>query len=173
MVGVGVRQTWRGLWLAFNRHGEVLDAFIANKRNKEGKKFGFVRTSNKAYANRMIERLNNFRLFGSKITTSLARFQTRHSYWRRVSSGTRFDKQMRVVATNKEAKDRVNIPTTENKEVTQGMGGMTENKEKRRRRIYGHVESETLWKLKNCLVGETANVCSIESIHARLQMKNG
>ncbi|KAL4377967.1 hypothetical protein GQ457_02G032030 [Hibiscus cannabinus] len=75
---------------------------------------------------------------------------------------------MRVVATNKEAKDRVNIPTTENKEVTQGMGGMTENKEKRRRRIYGHVESETLWKLKNCLVGETANVCSIESVHARL-----
>ncbi|KAK8633240.1 hypothetical protein V6N13_014088 [Hibiscus sabdariffa] len=150
------------------RHGEVIDAFIANKRNKEGKKFGFVRTSNKADANRMIERLNNFRLFGSKITVSLARFQTRHSYWRRVSSGTRFDKQVIDVATNKEAKDRVNIPTSEKKEESQGMGGTTENNEKRRRRIYGHVESETLWKLKNCLVGETTNVCSVESVRARL-----
>ncbi|KAK8682043.1 hypothetical protein V6N13_054440 [Hibiscus sabdariffa] len=158
----------KGLWLEFGRHGEVLDAFIANKRNKEGKKFGFVRTSNKADANRMIERLNNFRLFGSKITVSLARFQTRHSYWRRVSLGTRFDKQVIDVATNKEAKDRVNIPTYEKKEEPQGMGGTTENNEKRRRRIYGLVESESLWKLKNCLVGETANVCSVESIRARL-----
>ncbi|KAK8694817.1 hypothetical protein V6N13_072361 [Hibiscus sabdariffa] len=140
---IGENLHWKGLWLAFGRHGEVLDAFIANKRNKEGKKFGFVRTSNKADANRMIERLNNFHLFGSKITVI-------------------------DVATNKEAKDRVNIPTSEKKEEPQGMGGTTENNEKRRRRIYGHVESESLWKLKNCLVGETANVCSVESIRARL-----
>ncbi|KAL4291447.1 hypothetical protein GQ457_14G021050 [Hibiscus cannabinus] len=158
---------WKGLWLAFDRHGEVLDAFIANKRNKEGKKFGFVRTSSKADANRMVERLNNFCLFGNKITVSLARFQTRQSYWRRVRPRTRNDNQMRENGTNKEAEGRFSSPETEKKEVRQGMCGMNENKEKRRR-IYGHVESETLWKLKNCLVGETATVCSIESVRSRL-----
>ncbi|KAK8576450.1 hypothetical protein V6N13_032372 [Hibiscus sabdariffa] len=107
---------WKGLWLAFSRHGEVLDAFIANKRNKEGKKFGFVRTSSKADANRMVERMNNFRLFGSKTIVSLARFQTRQSFWRRVRSRTRNDNQMRENVTNKEAGGRISSPETEKKE---------------------------------------------------------
>ncbi|KAK8697187.1 hypothetical protein V6N13_113339 [Hibiscus sabdariffa] len=74
---------------------------------------------------------------------------------------------MRENVTNKEAGGRISSPKTEKKEVRQGMCGMNENKEKRRRRIYGHVESETLWKLKNCLVGEMATVCSIESVRSR------
>ncbi|KAK8563182.1 hypothetical protein V6N12_011237 [Hibiscus sabdariffa] len=120
--GIAERLHWKGLWLLFSRHGEVFDAYIANKRNMEGKKFGFARTSNKADAdaNRMIERLNNFRLFGSKITVSLARFQTRQSYWRRVFLGTRNDKQMKDNAINKEAKDRISSPETEKKEGNDG-----------------------------------------------------
>ncbi|KAK8573650.1 hypothetical protein V6N13_009738 [Hibiscus sabdariffa] len=35
-------------------------------------------------------------------------------------------------------------------------------------RVLGHVEVEDLWKLKRCLVGEMANVCSVESISRRL-----
>ncbi|KAK8609399.1 hypothetical protein V6N13_061848 [Hibiscus sabdariffa] len=164
---------WKGLWLAFGRHGEVLDAFIANKRNKEDRKFGFIRTSNKIDANRMIERLNNFRLFGSKITVSLARFQTRKSYWRRVYSDLGDDKQMKGKAINEDVKGRRNSPEMEKIEgnvekAPQDTGGMNENIEKSKKRLYGHVESVTLWKLKNCLVGETSTVCSIESVRSRL-----
>ncbi|KAK8712234.1 hypothetical protein V6N13_147476 [Hibiscus sabdariffa] len=164
---------WKGLWLAFGRHGEVLDAFIANKRNKEGRKFGFVRTSNETDANRMIERLNNFQLFGSKITVSLQRFQTRQSYWRRVHSGSEYDMHMKGNIGNKEVKGRTSNPETEKKEkddekITQDKVEIHVKKQKRRMRIYGHVESESLWKLKNYLIGETSTVCSIESVRTRL-----
>ncbi|KAK8604732.1 hypothetical protein V6N13_099663 [Hibiscus sabdariffa] len=74
---------WQGLWFAFGRHGDIVDAFIATKKSKDGKRFGFVRVKNWGDANRIIERLNNSRLFGSMISVSLARFKTRQMYWRK------------------------------------------------------------------------------------------
>ncbi|KAK8663537.1 hypothetical protein V6N13_083353 [Hibiscus sabdariffa] len=64
----------------------------------------------------MIERLNNFQLFGSKITVSLARFQTRQSYWRRVHSRSEYDMHMKGNIGNKEVKGRTSNPKAEKKE---------------------------------------------------------
>ncbi|KAK8665388.1 hypothetical protein V6N13_005557 [Hibiscus sabdariffa] len=166
----------KGLWFAFGRHGEVLDAFIADKRNKEGRKFGFIRTSNNSDANRMIERLNNFYLFGSKITVSVARHQSRKSYWRRVHSGTGNDTHRKDNIGNEGVKGSTRRPDVDLKEnveekLKQDEARRYEKKELKelsRSRIYGHVETEALWKLKNCLIGEMTTVCSIESIRNRL-----
>ncbi|GMI67050.1 hypothetical protein HRI_000374300 [Hibiscus trionum] len=79
---------WQGLWFAFGRYGDVVDAFIARKRNGRGRRFGFVRFGNKFEAVRAIKRLNGFVLFGSKIRVSMARFKPRQSYWRRVRSSS-------------------------------------------------------------------------------------
>ncbi|KAK8649255.1 hypothetical protein V6N13_129988 [Hibiscus sabdariffa] len=54
------RLHWSGLRQAFGRHGDVVESFILKKLDREGKRFGFVRFSNKQDANRAIERLNGF-----------------------------------------------------------------------------------------------------------------
>ncbi|KAK8701943.1 hypothetical protein V6N13_020318 [Hibiscus sabdariffa] len=77
----------QGLWFAFARHGDVVDAFISTKRNIKGRRFDFVRFSKKTDADRAIERLNGFKLFGSKITVSVAKYNTRVAYWRRIRTG--------------------------------------------------------------------------------------
>ncbi|KAK8671541.1 hypothetical protein V6N13_038135 [Hibiscus sabdariffa] len=40
------RLHWQGLWFAFARHGEVIDAFIPEKKSKKGIRYGFVRFVN-------------------------------------------------------------------------------------------------------------------------------
>ncbi|KAL4388115.1 hypothetical protein GQ457_09G030790 [Hibiscus cannabinus] len=63
---------WKGLWFSFARHGEVVDAYIARKLSRGGKRFGFVRMSSMAEAERAIERLHDFSLYGSKLSVKLA-----------------------------------------------------------------------------------------------------
>ncbi|KAK8577113.1 hypothetical protein V6N13_122108 [Hibiscus sabdariffa] len=53
---------WQGLWFAFGRHGDAVDAFIPRKRNARGQRFGFVRYGKKIDAERATERLNGFLL---------------------------------------------------------------------------------------------------------------
>ncbi|KAL4378088.1 hypothetical protein GQ457_02G040230 [Hibiscus cannabinus] len=74
---------WSGLRQTFGRHGDLVDSFNANKMNSKGHRFGFVRFSNKRDAFRALERLNGFRLYGSKLTVSMARYNSRTLYWRR------------------------------------------------------------------------------------------
>ncbi|KAA3486322.1 serine/arginine-rich splicing factor SC35-like [Gossypium australe] len=57
---------WKGLWVLFRFHGNVLDAFIPVKRNMEGKRFGFVRFANLEDAKRAISRLDGFVILGKK-----------------------------------------------------------------------------------------------------------
>ncbi|KAK8675804.1 hypothetical protein V6N13_033867 [Hibiscus sabdariffa] len=121
----------------------------------------------------MIERLNNFHLFGSKITLSVARHQPRKSYWRRVHSGTGSDTHSKDNTGNEGVKcssRRLDAVLKENVEEKPKQDEVRryEKKESSRSRIYGHIETEALWKLKNCLIGEMATICSIESIRNRL-----
>ncbi|KAL4360988.1 hypothetical protein GQ457_04G018550 [Hibiscus cannabinus] len=48
------RLHWQGLWFAFARHGEVVDAFILLNKNRSGSRFEFVRFSNLENAQRAI-----------------------------------------------------------------------------------------------------------------------
>ncbi|KAH1033476.1 hypothetical protein J1N35_045650 [Gossypium stocksii] len=58
---------WKGLWVLFSFHGNVVDAFIPTKRSNEGKRFGFVRFTKLEDAQREISRLDGFVMLGKKI----------------------------------------------------------------------------------------------------------
>ncbi|KAL4354811.1 hypothetical protein GQ457_06G000960 [Hibiscus cannabinus] len=75
---------WQGLWHAFARHVNVVDAFIARKLSRGGRRYGFVRFEMKADAWRAIERLNGFSLFGQRISVTLAHNNSRTQYWKKV-----------------------------------------------------------------------------------------
>ncbi|GMJ10120.1 hypothetical protein HRI_004681200 [Hibiscus trionum] len=75
---------WQGLWHASRRHVDVSDAFIARKRDERGRRFGFVRFGKRIDAERAIERLNGFVLYGSRIRVSMAGFKPRQAFWRKV-----------------------------------------------------------------------------------------
>ncbi|KAL4342271.1 hypothetical protein GQ457_08G027490 [Hibiscus cannabinus] len=149
---------WKGLWTAFGHHGDVIDAFIPKKRSKSGKRFGFVRYATKDDAFRAISRLNGFILFGSRILVNLARFRTRTYFWRKVEPS-----KCRPNQTSKKAPQRnESLEESTSRESTLGL-------EKKVIRVEGFVEEEALTKLKKCVVGTMATVCSIKSVEDRLQ----
>ncbi|KAK8613353.1 hypothetical protein V6N13_101118 [Hibiscus sabdariffa] len=78
------RMHWQGLWASFAHHGDVVDSFILVKRSRDGNKFGFVRYSRLADAQRAISRLGLFTLFGSRISVGLAKYKVRNKYWKKV-----------------------------------------------------------------------------------------
>ncbi|KAK8707429.1 hypothetical protein V6N13_058490 [Hibiscus sabdariffa] len=78
---------WSGLRQAFGRHGDIVDSYIAKKVNREGKRFGFVRYSNRIDINRAIERLDGFKLYGYRLSVSFAKFKTITSFWRKKKIG--------------------------------------------------------------------------------------
>ncbi|KAK8612255.1 hypothetical protein V6N13_092374 [Hibiscus sabdariffa] len=73
-----------GLSQAHKGHGDVMDAFIARKISRGGKRSGFVRYARMSDAERAVERLNGFALYGTKIFVTFAKFKTRQSFWRKV-----------------------------------------------------------------------------------------
>ncbi|KAK8674567.1 hypothetical protein V6N13_032676 [Hibiscus sabdariffa] len=75
---------WKGLWFSFARHGDVVNVYIARKRSRGGKRFGFVRMKNQEEAERVIQRLHGFTLYGSKLSVKRAR----NNYgWERMAAG--------------------------------------------------------------------------------------
>ncbi|KAL4364359.1 hypothetical protein GQ457_04G020670 [Hibiscus cannabinus] len=51
---------WTRLRQTFGRHGDLVDAYVANKKDKQGRRYGFVRFSNQRDADRAMERINRF-----------------------------------------------------------------------------------------------------------------
>ncbi|KAE8690044.1 hypothetical protein F3Y22_tig00110929pilonHSYRG00033 [Hibiscus syriacus] len=78
---------WKRLGALFCSHGHVLDAFIPNKRNSKGVRFGFIRFASIEEARRAISKMNGSHIDGRKIGVSFAKFKPRHSYWRKSSTG--------------------------------------------------------------------------------------
>ncbi|KAL4379101.1 hypothetical protein GQ457_02G022160 [Hibiscus cannabinus] len=66
------RLHWQGLWKYFDRHGEVLDVFVPTKRTVDGARFGLVRMGSRDDALRVIEGLDGFVLYGSRVKVSFA-----------------------------------------------------------------------------------------------------
>ncbi|MBA0696832.1 hypothetical protein Goari_003356, partial [Gossypium aridum] len=66
VLNIPLSMHWKGLWVMFRFHGEVLVAFIRAKRSKEGKRFGFVRFSNMTDARRAITKFKGRRQIWKK-----------------------------------------------------------------------------------------------------------
>ncbi|KAK8475368.1 hypothetical protein V6N13_019904 [Hibiscus sabdariffa] len=100
MAAVGSRCTLNCFWVEDALgHDDLLDAYVANKKDKQGQRFGFVRFSNQRDADRAIERLNGFHLYGFKVRVTVARFNARTTYWRRKKG---IPKQARQRGVNQE-----------------------------------------------------------------------
>ncbi|KAE8694755.1 receptor-like protein kinase-like [Hibiscus syriacus] len=78
---------WKRFESLFCSHGRVLDAFIPNKRNSKGVRFGFISFASIEEARRAISKMNGYHIDGSKIGVSFAKFKPRHSYWKKSSTG--------------------------------------------------------------------------------------
>ncbi|KAE8704984.1 hypothetical protein F3Y22_tig00110430pilonHSYRG00080 [Hibiscus syriacus] len=78
---------WKRLGALVCSHGRVLDAFIPNKRNSKGFRFGFIRFASIEEARISISKMNGSRIDGRKIGISFTKFKPRHSYWRKSSTG--------------------------------------------------------------------------------------
>ncbi|KAL4366938.1 hypothetical protein GQ457_05G003470 [Hibiscus cannabinus] len=161
------RLHWQGLWFAFGRHGEVTDAFIPRKRNRRGTRFGFVRFTNKRDADRALERLNGSNLFGSIIHVGYALFNDRTSRWRndRPSSSRPITKGS--FAVRSETNEPFSEPAKDEFPI-KGKTGEANLQKARLSRIQGHVEEETLAKLKKNVIGLMATDCSMEEVMRRL-----
>ncbi|KAK8674991.1 hypothetical protein V6N13_033065 [Hibiscus sabdariffa] len=146
---------WKGLWFTFARHADIDSVYIAKKLSRGGKKFGFVRMKNRVDADRVIERLHGFRLYGKVLTIKMAnvfKAEGKSVAGKKSASSTEFGTGYNKVRETGEA-NNVDIQQPTNL---------------KRRCITGHVENEDLWKMRRCLVGETSTVCSVNSILDRL-----
>ncbi|XP_039019160.1 serine/arginine-rich splicing factor SC35-like [Hibiscus syriacus] len=77
----------KGLWLLFDKYGEVVDSFIPNKKSKGGSRFGFVRFTCLKDARKAINYVDRSRIRGNEVRVFLARFQPRVAFWRKKFSG--------------------------------------------------------------------------------------
>ncbi|KAK8632986.1 hypothetical protein V6N13_013841 [Hibiscus sabdariffa] len=116
----------------------------------------------KVDANRAIERLHGFILYGWKLSVQVARNKF-------VRKGNQADIQQTNMAElsrkgiddqQKGYKVKAKIEKKIPAEIDFERGNI--------KRITGHMEDEELWKLRRCLVGEMETVCSVSSIHNRL-----
>ncbi|KAL4367637.1 hypothetical protein GQ457_05G034840 [Hibiscus cannabinus] len=151
---------WKGLWFAFARHGEVVNVYIARKRSRWGKRFGFVRMKNLEEADRVTQRLNGATLYGSRLVVKIARDNDGQGWKRNTTCRSQFTEYKKTgIGLDDEAivqkvRTRVSIEEDIGKEKF--------------KRIIGYVENEDLWNLRRCLVGVMDMVCSVSSIHSRL-----
>ncbi|KAL4281706.1 hypothetical protein GQ457_03G003410 [Hibiscus cannabinus] len=121
----------------------LVDAFIAKKRNRRGKRFGFVRFGKKLDAERAIERLNGWILFGSKIRVSMARFKPRQEFWRGANKKGDSNENVKVDNAGEEVDRKEKCRLFPEKK-----GECSSKYSVKYKRITGIVETEDLLKFK-------------------------
>ncbi|KAL4379166.1 hypothetical protein GQ457_02G027130 [Hibiscus cannabinus] len=146
VANIAPKLHWQGLWAAFAHHGEVVDTFIPMKRSRDGLRFGFVRFSNKGDALRAIVRLDDFVLFGSRISVSLARFNARSHYWRKAPSKN-------LISEQNDSCNPVR-QETQDKQLVEGI-----------------IDTGVIEKLKTSIIGTTKVVMEPEKLIELLENK--
>ncbi|KAK8713705.1 hypothetical protein V6N13_148916 [Hibiscus sabdariffa] len=131
------------------KNGDVVDSYIASKLDNKGRRFGFLRYSNRNDAVRALERLNGCNLYGARIAVSFAKFNSRSSFWRKKKNKSGYHEDF-------ESKGK------------QGLGDSNKDSKLQVKRVVGHVEDESLWKLSKCLIGIMATDCNSENVMDRL-----
>ncbi|KAE8699498.1 hypothetical protein F3Y22_tig00110577pilonHSYRG00033 [Hibiscus syriacus] len=132
---------WKRFGSLFCSHGQVLDAFIPNKRNSKGVRFGFIRFASIEEARRVTSKMNGSYIDGSKIGVFLAKFKPRHSYWRKSSTG---------VLRKSEIED---------------------DSSKNHYKVEGVIDEEKLQVLSNCLVGWCKDFIKIGHLARQMHAK--
>ncbi|KAK8535526.1 hypothetical protein V6N12_057042 [Hibiscus sabdariffa] len=141
---------WCGLRQAFRRHGDLVDAYIAKKLDRQGKLFGFVRYSKMRDARRAMESFNGFKIFGFRLVVFLTRYNARTSYWKKQKVVPQSLNQRRA-----EGIEEKNVAIESHKLEEAGKVAVNGNNGGCKK-ISGFVDNETLWMLGKCLVGTMA-----------------
>ncbi|KAK8647955.1 hypothetical protein V6N13_121679 [Hibiscus sabdariffa] len=119
--------------------------YIARRKSRGGKRFGFVRMINLEEADRVTQRLNGATLYGSRLVVKIARDKQGRS-WKRNPTGKSHSTEYKKTGIGMEDEAVVQkVRTRVSTEVDIGKENF--------KRIIGHVENEDLWNLKRCLVG--------------------
>ncbi|KAE8702505.1 hypothetical protein F3Y22_tig00110482pilonHSYRG00200 [Hibiscus syriacus] len=132
---------WKRLESLFSTYGHVIDAFIPNKKNSKGGRFGFIRFATIEEARKAISSMNGVHIYDSRIRVSLAKYKPRQSYWRKSSK------------------------------VVQRKSGMEEIPRIKHCEVEGVVDEEKLHVLSNCLVGWCKNFIKIGNLANQIQAK--
>ncbi|KAE8675328.1 hypothetical protein F3Y22_tig00111678pilonHSYRG00090 [Hibiscus syriacus] len=132
---------WKRFGFLFRCHGRVLDAFIPNKRNSKGVRFGFIRFATFDEARRAISKMNGSHIDGSKIGVYFAKLKPRQSFWRKSSTG--------VLRKS----------------------GMEDVSRKNHYKVKSVIDEEKLQVLSNCLVGWCKDFVKIGHLARQMQAK--
>ncbi|KAK8658940.1 hypothetical protein V6N13_029159 [Hibiscus sabdariffa] len=154
---------WKGLWHIFARHGDVIDAYIASKWNRGGRRFRFVRFEREVDALRATERLDGLFIYRNKISVAFAKYSGRMQHIRKSRVDVNEDLGQRKSTMKADI-----FRNNEKAHVEGGIGDPGKQRILKFKRVQGHVEVEDLCKMKRCLVGMTTTVCNVSSISSRL-----
>ncbi|KAE8698873.1 hypothetical protein F3Y22_tig00110597pilonHSYRG00992 [Hibiscus syriacus] len=132
---------WKRLESLFSTYGHVINAFIPNKRNSKGGRFGFIRFATIEEARKAISSMNGVHIYDSRIRVSLAKYKPQQSYWRKSSK------------------------------VVQRKSGMKEIPRIKHCEVEGVVDEEKLHILSNILVGWCKNFIKIGNLANQIQAK--
>ncbi|KAI3524832.1 hypothetical protein L1887_03498 [Cichorium endivia] len=72
-IGTSIQQ----LWAACSSIGEVVDVYMATKKNNEGKRFAFIRFARTQNKGEIEKRLNEVRCGGQKFKANISRYNRR------------------------------------------------------------------------------------------------
>ncbi|KAK8625711.1 hypothetical protein V6N13_056872 [Hibiscus sabdariffa] len=158
---------WKGLWHAFARNGDVVDAYIAKKLSERRRRFGFVRFKSKTNATRAIEQLNGFSLYGSRLLVKMAEFERKNGEGVDNNSARMCNKYHKDFNNHELGGDFTNHELGGGTRMNYNNEGGS-NERRNKKRIIGHIEEEDLWNLRSCQFVTTATVCSVSSIESRL-----
>ncbi|KAK8573752.1 hypothetical protein V6N13_009840 [Hibiscus sabdariffa] len=114
-------------------------------------------------AERAIERLNDFRLYGSKISVKLANRGKEKKKSLEARSWKQGEEKRQM-----EKRDNIMKQAPIENETYKMNGDQSKMQNKVRKRIKGHIDKEDLWNMRKCLVGEMEAVCIVNSIMDRL-----
>ncbi|KAE8704160.1 hypothetical protein F3Y22_tig00110458pilonHSYRG00090 [Hibiscus syriacus] len=138
--------------MVVGRYGEVFSVYIPRKRSRAGTRFGFVKVSNSKEAERVKHQLNGLMVYDSRISVSFAKYILKDTKKKCVQSSFAWKSNFRRSSSIENSQS-----------LKAGQGGES------RKEVVGHVDEVELRKLRICLVGVMAVVCSVGSIVDRLQ----
>ncbi|KAK8617256.1 hypothetical protein V6N13_080174 [Hibiscus sabdariffa] len=157
---------WQGLWHFFGQHVDVVDAYIANKLNKRGRRFGFVTFEKE------VDTLNTSDRSGMKQENSNGKVHE-NSRDKNVQGNNNGNAHESISDRNIPVRMNHDKPLNRNKDCVKEGEFVNQEKTKQARKTYkriqGHVVDEELWELKRSLVGVMGTVCKTSSIISRLQ----
>ncbi|KAF5808737.1 putative RNA recognition motif domain, nucleotide-binding alpha-beta plait domain superfamily [Helianthus annuus] len=105
---------------AFRGFGEIVGAFIAKKKDKLGKTFGFVSFKGVQDAEDLERRMGNMKLGGNKLLVNIARFAKENGVGFQSRVGGKSGANGRVSSNNKQPKGKPSHPLKVHKEVVNG-----------------------------------------------------